>query len=247
MYSQSVPLTGSATAAMGSAPGWTAPTTPPPEVLDIELNLEAIAALEPDLILDTRSDGTQERYDDLAQIATTIGPPPDVVAFGTSWQQQLEIVGQALGKADQAAEVRTETEAVFEMVSEENPDIQGVTVTAAAFFDSTYGAYVEGDSRINLLLDLGMTSKDEVEELADGSFFVSLSQEQIDLLDAPVLVMFAIGGDPSGFTDDPLYNSLTVVAEGRDVVLEESSLINAFSSGTRAGGAVRSTGESHHD
>src|SRR3954471_13311430 len=45
-----------------------------PEIIEtLEPSYEAIAALDPDLILDTRSDATQERYDLLSAIAPTIG------------------------------------------------------------------------------------------------------------------------------------------------------------------------------
>src|SRR3954449_11994959 len=78
-----------------------------PEMIGtMEPSYEAIAALEPDLILDTRSDGTQERYDLLDAIAPTIGQPEGVGPYQTTWQQQLELVGAALGKDDEAAALR---------------------------------------------------------------------------------------------------------------------------------------------
>jgi iron complex transport system substrate-binding protein len=75
-----------------------------PELIEtMEPSYEAIAALEPDLILDTRSDGTEERYELLSAIAPTIGQPEGVGPYQTTWQQQLEMVGQALGRTEQAA------------------------------------------------------------------------------------------------------------------------------------------------
>jgi ABC-type Fe3+-hydroxamate transport system substrate-binding protein len=70
-----------------------------PEMIEtLEPSFEAIAALEPDLILDTRSAGTQERYDLLSEIAPTVGQPEGVGPYQTTWQQQLDLVGQALGR-----------------------------------------------------------------------------------------------------------------------------------------------------
>src|SRR3712207_695869 len=80
-----------------------------PEIIEtLEPSLEAIAALEPDLILDTKSDGTQERYDSLSQIAPTVGRPEGAEAYQTSWDEQLELVGQALGRSEQADELAAE-------------------------------------------------------------------------------------------------------------------------------------------
>src|SRR3954451_21447084 len=62
-----------------------------PEIIDtLEPSFEAIAALQPDLILDTKSDGTQERYDLLSQIAPTVGMPEGAEAYQTGWDDQLE-------------------------------------------------------------------------------------------------------------------------------------------------------------
>lgn len=47
-----------------------------PELIDtLEPSYEAVAALEPDLILDVKGSGDQQRYDLLSGIATTIGIP----------------------------------------------------------------------------------------------------------------------------------------------------------------------------
>src|SRR3712207_3369263 len=55
-----------------------------PEIIEtLEPSLEAIAALEPDLILDTRSAGTQERYDAPRANAPVVGAPEGVGAYQT--------------------------------------------------------------------------------------------------------------------------------------------------------------------
>lgn len=202
-----------------------------------ETSPEAVAALSPDLILDTRSDGTQERHDLLAQIAPVIGAPDGVVAFGTTWQQQLEMVGDALGRSEEADEARAETEKTFDDVAAQNPDLEGSTVAAGAYFNGGYGAYVSGDSRVDLLEELGLTNSPAVDALGDGSFYVDVSAERLDLLDADVTVIFPIGAETSEFTSDPLFRAIPSVADGRDLVLEDGTLRNAFSSGTAPGSA----------
>lgn len=213
-----------------------------PTLIDTtETSPEAVAALRPDLILDTRSDGTKERHDLLAQIAPVIGAPEGVVAFGTSWQQQLESVGAALGQSEKADEVEAETEKTFEDVAAENPDLEGRTVAAGAYFDGGYGAYVTGDPRVNLLQEIGLTNSPEIDALGDGSFYVDVSKERLDLLDADVTVIFPIGAETSEFTSDPLFTAIPSVADGRDLVLEDGTLRNAFSSGTAPGSAYAAT------
>lgn len=209
-----------------------------PTIVDTtETSPEAVAALRPDLILDTRSDGTKERHDLLAQIAPVIGAPKGVVAFGTSWQQQLESVGAALGRSEKADEVEAETDKTFADVAAKNPDLEGRTVAAGAYFNGGYGAYVTGDSRVNLLREIGLINSPEVDALGDGGFYVDVSEERLNLLDADVTVIFPIGAKTSDFTSDPLFTAIPSVAAGRDLVLEDGTLRNAFSSGTAPGSA----------
>src|SRR5918998_2790807 len=86
-----------------------------PEIIEtLEPSLEAVAALQPDLILDTRSDGTRARYDQLSAIAPTLGAPEGVGGpYRTTWQQQLDLVGRALGREEQADELQAEVEQQF--------------------------------------------------------------------------------------------------------------------------------------
>ena len=56
-----------------------------------------IAATSPDLILGLSSGVSKEDYDKLTKIAPVV--PYTVAPWGTPWQDQLEAIGTALGKA----------------------------------------------------------------------------------------------------------------------------------------------------
>jgi iron complex transport system substrate-binding protein len=194
-----------------------------PEIIEtLEPSLEAIAALEPDLILDTKSDGTQERYDLLSQIAPTVG-------------QQLELVGQALGRTDEAEEIGAEVAQAFEDAAAANPEFEGTEVAVAAFTSEGFGAYVQGDARVDFMEELGFVNKPAIQEQATDNFFVAVSEEQIPVLDAGLTVAFPIYVEASEFTSNPLWQTLPSVQEGRAVVLEDQTLASAFSIGTAPG------------
>lgn len=208
----------------------------PPELLGtLDLNLEALAALEPDLILDTRSDGTQERHDSLAQIAPVVGAPADVVAYGTTWQQQLDLVSQALGRTEEAGTIVGEVEQSFADAAAEHPEFDGATVAVGAYTAEGWGAYVQGDARVDFMEQLGFVNSGAVDELATGSFFVPVSPERLDLLDGDLTVVFPIFVETSAFTEDPLFTAIPSVAAGRSVIMDDLGLANAFSSGTSLG------------
>ncbi|MGY1772421.1 iron-siderophore ABC transporter substrate-binding protein [Blastococcus sp. SYSU D00813] len=207
-----------------------------PEIIEtLEPSYEAIAALEPDLILDTRSSGDQDRYDALSGIAPTIGQPDGVGPYQTTWQQQLEMVGQALGKGDEAAALQDEVEQAFADAAAEHPEFAGTEVAVGAFTSEGFGAYVSGDSRVQFMEQLGFVNKEEIESQATENFFVPVSEEQLSLLDAELTVVFPIFVEASEFTSNPLWNALPSVQEGRAVVLEDLTLLNAFSSASAPG------------
>ena len=207
-----------------------------PEIIEtLEPSLEAIAALEPDLILDTKSDGTQDRYDLLSQIAPTVGMPEGAEAYQTAWDEQLELVGQALGRSDRADELAAEVEQAYEDAAAEHPEFEGTEVAVAAFTSEGFGAYVQGDARVDLMEELGFVNAPAIQEQATDSFFVPVSEEQVSLLDAELTVAFPIYVEATEFTSNPLWQALPSVQEGRAVVLEDDVLVSAFSIGTAPG------------
>lgn len=204
-----------------------------PELIDTsEPSFEAIAALEPDLILDTKSDGTQERYDLLSQIAPTVGAPEGVGAFQTTYEQQLELVGEALGRTEEADELAAEVTEAFETAAAEHPEFEGTEVAVAAFTSEGYTAYVQGDTRVDFMEELGFVNKPAIQDQATSSFYIPVSEEQVSLLDSELTVAFPIYVEAAEYTSNPLWQALPSVQDGRSVVLEDEALANAFSIGT---------------
>ncbi len=202
----------------------------------MEPNLEAIASLEPDVILDTRSDNSQERHDLLSPVAPVVGPPPGVeVTYGTTWQQQTRQVARVLGEEERGEELITELEGRFAQIREDNPGFADTTIAVGAYYDGQYGAYVPGDSRVDLLQDLGFQYKSEITEMADGAFYVDLSPELVEVLDADLTVIFPIGDTAEFLHEDPVLQSVPSAEDGRMIILDDPELANAFSSGSTLG------------
>jgi iron complex transport system substrate-binding protein len=207
-----------------------------PQIIEtLEPSLEAIAALQPDLILDTRSPATQERYDALSAIAPTVGQPEDVGPYLTTWQQQLDLVGRALGRAEQADDLQAEVEHQFTEAATSHPEFDGTEVAVGAYTSEGFGAYIRDDTRVDFMEALGFTNEPAVQDLAGDSFFVPISEEQVPLLDAQLTVVFPIFVDASQITDNPLWQSLPSVQQGNALVLGDQTLVNAFSSGSALG------------
>jgi iron complex transport system substrate-binding protein len=207
-----------------------------PEIIEtLEPGLEAIAALQPDLILDTRSDGTQERYDALRQIAPTIGQPDGVGPYQTTWRQQLDLVGQALGKDEEARAMADKVAQQFTEAADAHPEFAGTEVAVAAYTSAGFGAYVEGDGRVDFMAQLGFENAPAIQDLAGDNFYVPVSEEQLPLLDAPLTVVFPLFVAATEITSNPLFQALPSVQQGHSVVLGDTTLVNAFSSGSALG------------
>lgn len=196
----------------------------------VEPDLEAIAALRPDVILDTRSSGERQRYEQLAKLGVPVVAIPDAAsaAYLTPWQDQLTMIGTALGRADRARELHDELTARFAAATEAHPAFRGATVVVGARSTSGYGAFV-GGGRVEFMEQLGFVNSPAIEALAGEGFSVPVSQERMDLLDADLTVMFTVGLDISTVTDDPLYRLVPSVRAGRHVPIGDRTIVQAFS------------------
>ncbi|KAK1825807.1 hypothetical protein QBC39DRAFT_387176 [Podospora conica] len=138
------------------------------------------------LVFGTQGSSAQDRYDTLGEIAPT---------------QQLELVGRALCRTDEAADLQAEVN----------------------FSDEK-------------LLEAGDESdKQAIEDRATENFFIPVSEEQLNLLDAEPTIVLPIFIEASEFTGKPLFQALPSVQEGRTVALDNLTLVNFISSASAPG------------
>lgn len=205
-----------------------------PELIDaLEPSYEAIAALEPDLILDVRGSGDAERYERLSSIATTIGVPEGGESYLTESDEQMEMIAEALGLEDKGDELLAEVDDAFDAAADAHPEWDDQTVTAATRTAETWGAYIESEGRVEFLENLGFEQNPTIADLTepDSNFFIEISDEQLDLLDADLVVAFPIGVEAAEINDDPQWKAIPAVADGHSIVIE-GDLSNAYSLGT---------------
>jgi iron complex transport system substrate-binding protein len=196
-----------------------------------ELDYEKIASLEPDLILDVRSSGDQKRYDRLSEIAPTIGVPKGGDSYLTSYQQQVQMIAKAIGKEAKGEQLLKDVDTAFTKAKDEYPQFAGKTVAVGAYTSEGWGAYVTGDSRVDFMTKLGFTNKKEIDDKANGAFYIKVADEQLELLDADFTVTMPIWVDTKKVTGNPLYQKIPSVADGRSMIID-GDYANAFSMGT---------------
>lgn len=202
-----------------------------PELLDAtsdDLPYENILNLEPDVILAVNSGVTDDQYSRLSDIAPTVAYPGE--AWQTSWEDQTTIVGEALGRSEQAEKLVDDTHQLIVDAKAEHPEFEGKTI---AFASGTTGeglnTYLATDSRISLLEQLGFTVAPSVPTTGD-SFAVQVSKENWASIDSDVLVSWYLSEDiRESLESDPGFARIPAVEHGGYVPLTDPPMVYATS------------------
>lgn len=203
-----------------------------PEIIEtLEPSYEKIAALKPDLILDVKSSGDQERYDKLSAIAPTVGVPEGGDNYLTSLDQQISMTAQALGKEDEGKKLAADIDEQFATAKDANPAFEGKTATVAAYTAEGWGAYIKGSERVTFMENLGFQQNPKVEELEPEGFSAPVSNENLDILNSDALVVFPIYVPETEITDQAAYKNLTVVKDKKTLLFgdKDTAVSNSFS------------------
>ena len=192
-----------------------------PTVLDDTdgVQLEKVAAQQPDLILGVYSGITKKEYEALSKLAPVVAQPKGKPDFGTSWQEETLISGKAVGKEAEAQKLVDDTDKLVADTAAENPDLKGKTAAIVADYQGIF-VYGPQDVRSRLLEELGMKYPQALIDAFPKEFGGQLSDEKTDLLDVDVLVWFADGDrSKAEIKKDPLYSKLSVNKQDRDVFI----------------------------
>lgn len=191
-----------------------------PTVAADEIDLEAVAAARPEVIVAIYESIDETMYGKLSQIAPTVVQSADHPDGETPWDVQLITTGQALGLADQAEATKAKITDAIEQARTEHPEFAG-KVLVEDFGPENGGHYLigKGDPRRALLDALGFDAQQEKGDL---------SEENLQLLDRDVL--FVVGATKEQMIKSSLFASLAVVREDRTLYTTfESNLAAALS------------------
>ena len=177
-----------------------------------EPNLEAIAALRPDLILSNKV-RHEDLYDELSQIAPTVFAE----AVGAVWKDNLRLAAEALALEEEAEAGIDAYEQSAAALGRTLDDPSATTVSALRFVEGTIRVYRPESFIGTVLTDIGLS---QVElPLAEFPAFTEISAEQLEVAEADIIVYASFGEpDDSGqlaVLAGPLWPRLTAVEEGR--------------------------------
>ena len=198
-----------------------------------EVPYEQIAGLAPDVILAVNSGLTKEQYAKLSQIAPTVAYPGK--PWLTSSQDQLKLVGQALGRSSEAAQLQKQTDQTVARAAKAHPEFKSKTIAFGSGTEaSSFNFYYDDDSRNQLLSQLGFTISPDVSRLGAGgsafSFAKKVSLELLPQVKTDILVSWYLSPETQrSIETTDVFKRLPYVADGAYVPLTDPPLVYATS------------------
>lgn len=181
-----------------------------------EINFEKVAALQPDLILALYEGLDQSEYDTLSKIAPTVAHPAEYDPWGAPWQDMTLTVGRALGREERAKQLVAEVEQRFAEVRAAHPQWAGMTLLVMATAEGgTYQVFSPQDPKSRFFAELGFQTRPPWIEPRVQDNVATVSAEEYQLLDVDRLAWTSDPETLEVLRDDPIYNRLDVVREGR--------------------------------
>ncbi|NAZ37227.1 ABC transporter substrate-binding protein [Rubellimicrobium sp. CFH 75288] len=202
--------------------------TATPTVIGSPIDIEAVAAAEPDVILALWSGITEEEFARLSLIAPVVAVPPGTGDFALPWEEQVRLAARALGRsADAEAAIAGIEEQIAGIVAR-NPGWQDHTANVAFYWGDRIGVYGPTDIRPQLLGRLGLRTPQAVAEAVPaGAFSADVSAERPDLIDADVVIWYT-DQPAEALWSLPIRAGMRAAAEGREA-LADDMLAAAFS------------------
>jgi iron complex transport system substrate-binding protein len=193
--------------------------------------LEAIAALAPDVILAPYEGFDESVYDGLTGIAPTLAYPDE--PWTTPWREQTRMIGEALGRSEEAEQLITEADDRVAAIAAEHPEFEGLTFAYTSMGAEALYLYLPTDPRVQLVEDLGLTVAPAVEELgadSESTFYAQLALETAPDIVSDVLVGFADGLSAEEVAALPIYGQVPAIQNDAAVLIDDQSFGAAVSS-----------------
>lgn len=189
------------------------------------INLEWVAAQQPDLIIAIYVTMDEATYDLLSEIAPVVVTPAGYEHWGAPWQAELTIIDKATSGSTEKSEAIIDSFAErYAAVRAEYPQLQGKTGTNVYYRDGGFVVWSSDDLASKFLIDLDLAFPPELDALAQEGNRIDVSPERMDLLEMDVVIWPV--SDPQNSDRETieamgLYQLLDIAREGRSIWLDD--------------------------
>jgi iron complex transport system substrate-binding protein len=174
-------------------------------------SVEAIAALQPDLILSSKL-RHEAIYDQLSEIAPTVFTEE----VGVTWKENFDLHAQALGRSEEAERIRQEYQDKVDALREALGDkVADTEVSVVRSVGDEVRVYLKENFIGTILEDVGLP-RPKPQDVSD--FSATATRETVPDLDGDIMFLAKYGDDHrllDKLTQNPLWNRLGVVQQER--------------------------------
>ncbi|WP_181273984.1 ABC transporter substrate-binding protein [Brevibacterium oceani] len=186
-----------------------------------ELDYEAIAELDPDVILAASYWDLEKSYGTLSEIAPVVALPKGT---DSNWENRHELVAQALDREQKGKDNVQAVEDAFAEAREENPEFADLTLNYAVVYPTQVTYMSVPDTEASwFFTQLGFQPGPEHGKFGKEYPKDVVSEEQTSLLDADIVVIgyhsLLEDGQREKFEDSSLFKSLPAVKNGTYIPL----------------------------
>lgn len=187
------------------------------------INFTEIAQAEPDLILAVVGTLSKEDYEKLSKIAPTVAPKKGTDGWSTSWQENTQTIGKALGRESAAKDLVEDVKKKTEDAAAKHSEIKDKTFVSTSLMvtngEPSISVYTNGDGRVQFLKDLGMKEAEAVAQKKNSSFYLTWPNEQASELKSDILYSWITqASDAQTITKDKVLKQIPAVAKGAVVL-----------------------------
>ncbi|MGW4427991.1 iron-siderophore ABC transporter substrate-binding protein [Streptomyces tendae] len=198
-----------------------------PEVVmkngDTGPNYEKIAALRPDLIVAVYSEIDRAAYDKLCKIAPTVGRTKgEKEPFSAPWQDNALHIAKALGKAEEGEKMVADIQGKLDAAKQAHPGFADQTAVVLSWYKDSVAPFTSTDVRGRLVTGIGFKYQTEIDKVAGGDFYTTLSPERVDLVDVDRIFVINDKADQDALKKFELFTNLDAVKNGKVSYLLDS-------------------------
>ncbi|MET8314564.1 iron-siderophore ABC transporter substrate-binding protein [Rhodococcus erythropolis] len=197
-----------------------------------DLNIEAIIALEPDLILAPWSGITQQQFDSLNAFAPTVAYAES--PWTITWEDQINVIGKAMGESEKATAEIDKIKSQFAESTAAHPNYADVSFSFIYNTGpGTLGVFFAEEQRVAMVRALGLQVDPVVYTLteSEGTDSAVIGLENANLLDKSDL-LFTFYSDPANRAEieaQPVYKAIPAVARGTVIAPTEQPFVTGSS------------------
>ena len=207
----------------------------PETIAAYPLDIDAVVALEPDLVLAPQSGMEQDVFDQLSELVPVVAYPGE--PWQTTLEDQVTIIAQALGVPEQAQPLLDARQEAIDAAAAAHPELAGVQFAYVyASEPGSLSVYLPGDPRVELLTGLGLELAPSVADLeaTPGTFAAELGLENADTISDVELLFtwFNDDAEKAATEAQPLFAQIPAFAKGAYVPMLDRQLGMAVSVAT---------------